>query len=336
MSEYDARAQFVVVRPDFGHNQNKSYAQRRAEARKWADEVKLTCPLLVDNDRKDFINFCPTGRRRRHWGQLYILNRNAEMVYDGRISTGAFPYCRSRLVLDMLLDEKFRKAFREGFPKESKALPRKVKQTGGVAYVEDFESYKDTYEFRLGPRWGLFEVERMHNRGDLEQGKGRKGSTAVHFFGEHSHYMEKSDLVAHAFPQPLRAGHIRFHIRRGNAGYKKTDQLLARFRLYAGPVRPAPPGRDRRAGKDDLAGTVDVRGPKGEEVFRVDGKPARAALSKDGWHSVRVEVREGGPITVSVDGRVIGRLPFRPLGGIGVGCGHRGFYMDDFELFYAK
>jgi len=122
-AEYGDPVHFLPVRPDFQHNRNKSYPQRRDEARAWARRVGLTGPLLVDDDSGSFLRFGKgvvpgwvrpkkPGEKPRGWGYMYILNAERQIVYQHGPVANAFRYCAARFVLDPILDAKFAEACR--------------------------------------------------------------------------------------------------------------------------------------------------------------------------------------------------------------------------------
>ena len=307
-----------MVRTDDGHGDVKPYATSRQEAKDWAEKVKFKCPVLVDNDEQDYVNHCRGRRRRTTWGIVYVLSKDGHMVYDGGVGPWDFPADNVRGVCDMLLDPKLRNEVEAGFPSADRALPRKEERKEGVAYVEDFESYKDTYDYRKGSRWGQFPM----GWGKLEKGKGLKGSTAVHFVDAHDKADPRRDLTVHALVKPLEKGHIQFHI------FSKTGGLAAVFRVYG------------EGGK--LAGTFESQkegGWSGKTAsFALDGKPTGTKFTADAWQTVRIQVQPGTATVVSVNGKKIGELPAGAVEKLGIGCAtmRQGLWLDDVEILYAK
>ena len=52
-----------------------------------------------------------------------------------------------------------------------------------MKYLENFESYKDTYDFRLQPKWGKVNIDSIYYRGDLVPKEGTNKSKALHGIG---------------------------------------------------------------------------------------------------------------------------------------------------------
>ncbi|MCD6415810.1 MAG: hypothetical protein J7M08_03840 [Planctomycetes bacterium] len=332
--EYADRVQFLPVRPDFGHGQNKDYAQRYEEAQEWARRVKLQGPLLVDDEQSAFMYFgkgaIPSwaaaqadkpGDKPKSWGIMYILNQDGKIVFQtGHVS--GFYYYTSRLVLDRLLDAEFDEAFRRGFPDKPRALPVKEKSGGATTYRDDFESYKDSYDFVLQPRWGFKTSDNVEQRGRLKSRAGRGESTAADLrVSSPRHNLE------HIFPRPLADGSLRFYVRRGVPYWDKREPATILEASFYGRT-------DKKTGVPEKAGALKVAGEWGKELFSLADRAGQIKLSKDGWHEIRVEVKPQAPSRVTVDGKLLGELSPGPLTGIGLNCGLHGFFLDDVEIVY--
>lgn len=296
------------MRPDFGHNQNKRYAQRYDEAQAWAKKVGITGPLLVDDDPASFMWFgkglippsalpkTPHGKPTG-WAFMYILNSEGLIVYQHAHCPSEFKYSQSRVILDRLLDPAFDKA-----------------------YADDFESYQDSCELRLSPRWGFRQRNGLTD-GVIEPGAGRNGSQAV-AIKDGSLLRRRLHNVEHAFPRPLGNGHFRFHVRRGPSGWsKKKPQTVLRATFY---------GADGKG-----PATLSVAGDWLREAFALNGETTTQVLSEANWHEVVVAARPKAPTQVRVDGKPIGKLAIGPLTRVGFNCGHHSHYLDDVGLFYA-
>ena len=319
------------MRPDFGHNQNKRYAQRYDEAQAWAKKVGLPGPLLVDSDPAPFMWFgkglipasalpkTPHGKPKG-WAFMYILNAEGLIVYQHGHCPTEFKYCQSRVILDRLLDPAFDEAYRAGFPDKSATLLPAAGRDGGQAYADDFESYKDSCELRLSPRWGF----RQRNRptdGVIQPEAGRGGSQGL-AIKDGSLLRRRLHSVEHAFPRPLGNGHFRFHVRRGPSGRsKKKPQTVLRATFY---------GADGKG-----PATLSVAGDWLREAFALNGETTTQVLSEANWHEIVVTVRPEAPARVTADGKPIGELAVGPLTKVGFNCGHHSHYLDNVELFYA-
>ncbi|MGD8237241.1 MAG: hypothetical protein PVH68_01700 [Armatimonadota bacterium] len=330
-AEYGDRVHFLPVRPDFGHDQNKSYDERLKEARTWADEVGLPGPLLVDDDSCSLPRFgkgvVPSwakpkkaGDKPGGWGYMYVLDPDGAIVHQHGPAR-EFRYHQCRFVLDRLLDPEFDRAFGQGFPDRQRTLPTIQERAGGVAYIDDFESYADSYDLKLQPRWGF--TPAMENLvwkfGVLQDNEGRNGSRATAITGAAPGRMHNTE---HVFPRPLSRGHVQLYVRRGPSGWNKSDpKRVVAVTLYGGDKR--------------RAGTIEAKGVWEREPFALDGETGEAILSRDDWHCIEVNIRHGAGAAVAVDGETLGTLPTRKLTRIGLNCGHHGFFLDDVELFYA-
>lgn len=322
VNRYRERVQFIVVRPDFGHNQNKPREQRFNEALAWAEQVGLSeLPFLMDTEEKDLRKF--GADPQRSWQCVYILNTQGEIVYQHSGDTGMHRYYEVRAALDRLLDPAFDRAWREGFPEKPRTLPQQEEGSNGVTFTEDFESYVDTYDFNLHPRWGEFDPDYVHARGDLSMDGGRDGSKAAHLHGDHSHRIPRSlEVIKHSFPRELTHGRIRFYIRRSERnGWKQTPESVMRVTLVGADV--------------GNFGTIDIRGIPMKETFQFNEVDSGIQLSDTQWHEVMIEAAPAAMLKVSVDGTTIGELESHPLTAIGFRSGHHGSYLDDVELFYA-
>ncbi|MFQ5809424.1 MAG: hypothetical protein ACE5JM_07385 [Armatimonadota bacterium] len=260
------------------------------------------------------------GDKPGGWGYMYVLNPDGLIVYQHGPETG-FLYHQCRFVLDRLLDPEFDRAFSEGFPDKQRTLPTIEEREGGVAYIEDFESYADSYDFKLQPRWGFTpEMQNLVEKfGVLQENEGRNGSRAAAITGAPPDRMHN---IEHVFPRPLAKGHVKLYVRRGPSGWNRSDpKRVVAVTLYGGDKK--------------RAGTIEAKGVWQKETFTLDGGPDGVILSKNGWHCVEVNVRPGSGAAVAVDGKTLGTLPIRRLTRIGLTCGHHGFFLDDVELFYA-
>ena len=322
---------FVPVRPDFGHNQNKPYDQRVKEGQTWSQEVKLVGPLLADDEGFPFLRFgkdvvpgwAESGKaaqKPKGWGYMYVLNQEGQIVFQHAHSP-RFQYFRTRIVLDRLLDPEFDAGFRKGFPDEPATLPLLREEEDGKVFADDFESYPDTYGFRLRPRWG-FRKHKALTGGEIEAKAGRDGSRAA-VVTDTSFLRNKRHNLEHAFSQPLTSGSLTFHIRRGPAGRSKgKPQVVLQSMFY---------GTEGKA-----LGKLTARGKWCGEAFAIDDEPSAVMLSESDWHEVEVKVEQGAKAKVLVDGEAVGELPAGPLTAFGLNCGHHGFYLDDVALCYGK
>lgn len=318
------------MRPDFGHNQKKSYAQRRDEARGWAERVGHVGPLLVDSNNAAFLHFGEnvipswarpktTGEKPAGWGYMYILNTQAQIVYQHGPDP-SFRYHEARFVLDRLLDATFDEACRNGFPDKSAALPIVQSRVGGVTYADDFDSYKNSYDFKLQPCWG-FRRRNALTCGSVAKNVGRDGSQAAVICGDRLVHKGIAN-IEHIFPRPLEHGHLRCYVRRGPAGWdKKKPRAVFCTTLYGAGTSPV--------------GRIQARGVWKKEQFSIDEKTAPIELSHDDWHEIRITVRPDVPMEILIDNEEVARLPTRPLTGVGLNAGDHGAYLDDFEVTFV-
>jgi len=273
---------------------------------------------LADSEKQDFRKFGP--KPHGHWQQSYLLNPQGKIVYFSFQDTTGHKIPELAIAMKRVLDSKLDKEWQAGFPTKTKALPKKKPGAKGTSYLDDFESYQDTEDFLLQPRWGKVELGALTYRGKIIPAHGTKGSKALSV--ETGRRGRKPYGIQHQLPKPLTNGYIRFSVKRGKAGWnKKKPQTLFFLDFFT---------------NDGKIGDITIKGTWTKESFEINGETSKAKLSTDDWQEVSVKVTAGKPAMVTVDGKQVGQLLPGPVLRIAFGCGHHGFMLDDLEVFYQK
>jgi hypothetical protein len=294
----------------------------------------------------------------------FLLNKEGKIVFRGQGSDG-HTYWRVKVALDRLLDDDFEAAVRQEFRNpdlrhyKTPLLPIAAKRADGLAYADDFESYKDAYDVSLQPRWG-FHYQRMSDRifmfpPYVYKGEGRNGSTAIllqKMYNADAQCGNKTEgiNIRHSFPQALTDGHFRLFVRRGprvprygepalfrvgvtgiGADGKPIDGSLTTFGKWKKEQFVLTPS------KEFLAWDGIVRtGPRPNYVNKDNIKPTGVAMSDNNWHEIRYVCKPGQNVQIQIDGKTIGELPTESLSAVQVKSETWStIYVDDVELFYA-
>jgi formylglycine-generating enzyme required for sulfatase activity len=370
----------VVFLPVWTDRSTEAPAERSKRAAAYLREQKLPGELLLDSDGA-LDRYCDMVYTEKELGALAIFYRislspfyctvtcirdaEEKIVYRQRAT---FDYWAMKLMLDRLLDPEFDLAVRREFP-QKRSWPKVEQRTGGLAYVDDFEQYEDSYAFKLDPRWGFTYDNQayMDFRGDIAPGQGRAGSKAAwpnsRAFSNQQVYNEFHVRRVHnhsvptlTFPAPLKDGYVRFHIRRGpkddlsayrvlpQEGYKGNDHGygITFFSSYLGKMA-SQWGNDLGEGDERMlhevfAGRVTVWGKWGEEKFRgmPFGRDGKVAFSDNDWHEVKVICEPDKMARIEVDGVKLGDFRSSTLTTIhfNPNCFLPGFLLDDIEVFY--
>ncbi len=289
------------------------------------------------------------------FGADTILDQTGKIVFRGSGPDGS-GYWQMRYCFDRLLDPEFDAACRQEFRNpdlsfyQSPLLPIQKKNTDGLSYSDDFESYTDIYDLALQPRWG-FTYKRIPNADTpaLIKQMGRAQSQGLllnlYYWGDVLCGNKAGALgIRHKFPTPLTDGHIRFYIKRGPKVGILGQSPIFRFALSCFNEKGEP------------LETLTTEGPVLEESFvtlptteflknwncyKYKGRDKSVinntgiALPKEGWHEIRIVCKTGSQATVLLDGIQITQLSSAQLSAIELrGETSTGTYVDDFELFY--
>ena len=294
-----------------------------------------------------------------------ILDRQGRAVWRGAGPDGN-TYWQGRTVLDRLLDADFDVGYRQEFrnpdlpyykspmlpQQEATADPSTGSGQGGLYYRDDFESYKDPYEFGLHPRWGF--TYKHFPSADTPApfaGEGRNGSKALLV-----NHLYRADVwcgndkgailsCGHVFPAPLKDGHFRFFMRRGpHVKYHGAPPL---FRIAVTCLD----------GEGKAPRTLLTQGEWKQERFVTTPTDAFAkkwnnyryktitpdeiedtglTMAEGAWQEVRVVCEPGKEAVVTIDGKKACALDTEVVTSVEIRSEvWSGTYIDDAELFYA-
>jgi len=284
-----------------------------------------------------------------------ILNREGKAVFRGAGPDGQ-GYWQQRTVFDRLLDADFDAAYRQEFRNpalpyyRSPLLPLTEERPDGLAYRDDFESYTDTYDFGLQPRWGFSYTNiPTANTPALCPGEGRDGSQAilvnklyradVWCGNDRGHVLS----CRHEFPVALRDGHFSFYIRRGPHVKYHGEPPLFRIAITCLDAEEKP------------TRTLIAAGPWTKETFRTvptaafmkwdcrhldvfspaDVADSGVGMAKNEWQEVKLICKPGSKARMTVDGRDVAELETEAVSAVELrGEVWSGTYVDDAELFY--
>ncbi len=325
-------------------NKKDSIGKQCAEAKAFAKKHKIPGSMLLNIP----------GKERRSRGRLYehigskidgfrpgplvaVITPDDRIAYRGLESIG-FGYYTVSLMLDRLLDPDFdQKVRKEFFTEKTRILPKVEHRDDGLVYLDDFESYDNSYDFKLHPRWGFSYARqsRLDYRPRLADQEGRGQSTAVlnHVLADGSCYTTYG--LRHRFPAPLKDGYLKFFIRRVPKDYSEK------------PVSPEYRHRKIRRSLcvrfDDgpiykPAGFLFATGDWGMEKFcgsyNID-KLSDVKLTEN-WHEVKVSCVPGKMAELFVDGKKISDLESESINQLRFRLVNhlKHFYVDDVELFY--
>ena len=337
------------------------YAERLLQAKAYVEKHAIPGTVLVDKHPKNDVlhqggtvlySWLGRGVVGNTAGGLpvFIRNRDGRFVYRGFENVG-FGYHAVRLILDRVLDKDFDAAVRsEFYPEKKRELPRIEKRARGLAYIEDFESYKNNHDFKLQPRWGFrYDAQsRVDLTATLVSGKGRGTSAHV---SRHPNGYVYAFAMKHQLPAPLTDGYIRFHLRR-----RDLTGELKNAQEDKGGVLPVRSFQVRFGlpNSYDSAGNLFATGGWLNETFVMNWRkdqPGRVKYSKSDWHEIVVTCKPGEKAIVTIDGKEIGRMRGESIdrfafrikkgqpgdGGPAIGRDDaiKGFYIDDVEVFYA-
>jgi hypothetical protein len=302
-----------------------------------------------------------------------IIDRQGRTVFRGAGPDGQ-GYWTQRMVLDRLLDETFDAACRQEFRNpdlphyKNPLLPKQEKRPEGLAYRDDFESYADTYDFGLQPRWGF-----SHQNVPAEDtpavfaAEGRNGSSAIFLNAMHNADLLSSNLskgfCAHEFPVPLRDGHFLFHVRRGP--HVKFSGMPPLFRIAVTCIAPngnaaGPHARPGQAyfgagGDGESPATLTTLGEWGKETFGLapslnvlrwrtkyedevnasNFRDSGIAMAENAWQEIRIVCAPGRNVRILIDGKPAGELNIDSIRAVQFRSETwSGTWVDDVELFY--
>jgi len=292
------------------------------------------------------------------FGPDAIIDREGRIVFRGAGPDGS-TYWQARYCLDRLLDPTFDAACRQEFRNpdlahyKSPVLPVQEQAADGLYYCDDFESYKDAYDFGLHPRWG-FTYERFVTADAPApfEGEGRNGSKAIlvnRFHPGDQFCGNKAGPLAarHEFPAPLTNGHFRLHVRRGpdiKFPYFGRPEIFRLAVTFYGPD-----------GK--VLDTLTTTGERGQEHFvtvptdeflkcwnrsriarRDESKIADTgiAMAATAWQEIRIVCVPGKKAIILIDGKSAATLAAESVTAVELRAEvPTSYYVDDAELFYA-
>ncbi len=296
-------------------------------------------------------------------GVFAILNPEGHIVFRGGAMDGN-TYWQLRATLDRLLDTTFDAAIRQEFRNptlkhyRSPLLPIIKEQENGLTYRDDFESYDDSYDFFLQPRWGFHYFRWLdptistQNAPTPFVGEGRNNSTAILLHKQYNADAwcgnKTEGLNAeHRFPALLKDGHFSLYVRRGPHVAALGEPALFRLGLTC---------LDENGQQLD---TLTTFGPWKKEhfgmmpskqflkwnIYTVRNKKMKMipdhidtgiAMAENDWQQITIRCTPKQNARIFIDQQQVAELPTETLSGIQlVSETWSSFYIDDAELFYA-
>ncbi len=323
---------------------NENLEKQCAEAKAFIEKHKIPGTVLLDipeekrRSKGQLFDYIGSGVPGFRPGPLVAVVAPDNTISYRGLEAAGFGYHTTRLMIDRLLNPDFdQNVRREFYPEKSRTLPKAELRKDGLAYREDFESYNNSHDFKLHPRWGFSYARqsRMDQRPLLTSGEGRDQSTAAfnHNLAKGSSYITYG--LKHRFPAPLKDGYLKFFIRRApkdisekpvtpELRHKQVRRSLC-IRFDDGPVY-AP------------AGFLFATGDWGMERFSDSYNIDRLSDIKmtDAWHEVKVLCVPGKMAKLFVDGVKIADLESESINQVGFRLVEfaKHFYVDDVEIFY--
>jgi hypothetical protein len=286
-----------------------------------------------------------------------ILNKEGRIVWRSAGPDGN-TYWRARTIFDRLLDDDFDIGFRQEFRNpdlpyyRSPLLPQQEVTAEGLAYRDDFESYKDSYEFGLHPRWGFtYTHSPSANTPAPTPGEGRGESKALFL-----NNLFRADVwcgndqgailsAGHTFPAPLTDGHFRFFMRRGSHVKYHGAPPLFRIAVTAldsagKPMRTLTTQGDWK--RERFVSTPTDAFLRKWNVYRYKTITSEEVtvtdipMAENAWQEVRLVCKPGGKAAIFIDGKKALELASETVTGIELRSEvWAGTYIDDVELLYA-
>ncbi len=238
-----------------------------------------------------------------------------------------YPYYGHRVLLERLTNPDFDLALRKDFP----SIDHRLSQGNDGVFVEDFESYADSFAFRTHPRWGFDHITQgyMEYRMDVVPGAGKNGSQALcvnHlFYADCLVARKKGPGPKHVLDKTLENGYVRFSIRQGPYSWygKWTNEAHSLCLLL----------EDQEGNMNE----IHASGIRGEEYLKLaEQKPDIRPLSNKKWTTVEIRFKDSAPARVLVDGKEIGDLSIRNLKALEwtVPLNTGSVFIDDLEVNY--
>lgn len=245
----------VTFVPVWTNRYEKDGSEKQAAAQAYKDERKLPGELYVGdvdalarylgldypNDnayiQREHVSRHGMSTENSMGSSVAVIDGKGRIVFRKR---GSFDSNAIRLAVQRAIDPAFDKQVRHQFADTRPWKNREV-TAEGLLYKEDFEGFKDSFEFKLNNRWGFnYENQsRIENRGEIAPGTGLNGSKALYANSRWYHMNNiKSDYTTYHnlphyevatlyFPAPLADGYFKFRFKRGPA-----DELAGQRELH--------------------------------------------------------------------------------------------------------
>lgn len=282
-------------------------------------------------------------RPRRLQVPAVVIDGEGRMVY--RVCASVLPAEALSLLVGRLLDAEFESSIRREFPDKDRALPIVQDVPGGVLCRDDFESYADSTDLRLHPRWGFrYETQaRVDLRGGIAKGGGAGATNALLLdhtdFAPDISNMLLCNTHRHDFAVDVEEGHVRFRFRRNGPVPQRADvaewPVTKEGGVYYFDHASFSFSFYRKDGTFPAV-RADFAGPPGGEVLVVNRASAHEFRpSEERWHECLLEVT-GSKAVLKLDSQPLGEYDADGISGLGFQTSWlTSFCVDDVEVFVA-
>lgn len=346
--EFRDQVDFVTVFSDQARR-NPDMARRRKEAEAFAKTIKLPGLLTVQGGKARLDRFVGPGITMGcafNSGVTAIRDQGGNVVF--REHNFGFNLEGYRLMLKRALDRDFDAQVRAEFADQTRHLPNVEKLAKGLAYTEDFESYKDGFGLKLSPRWSFhYEIQyRINARADLV---GPDGGKAARLYSDYYKHHEGGETqkwrscLEHDLPVPLRSGYFSFRMKPTALGNLRTKLVSSEgeWNRYRGRKTTSLIVTFRQPESIAASGYLLVKNNtfllvKGTPHIRDISEKGPIPAARDKWYTITVLTTPGKKAEVLVGDTSFGTLDSEAFLGITFRCRTAAeFLLDDVGAFYA-